>query len=618
MMTKTSRTKVLLTWYGITDYRASLGFERGGDGPVLGALKAEHYELVLVLGYLNTAKSELPDFDIAEVLQGLDIVDSPDGQRKFVDETANTPSAHRHYVAWLKRNLSNACIQTQVQFHSIPLSDLNDSNGIYKAATAALGCIERIPGDFDVSLFLSPGTPVMAFTWALAALRFPRLNRRLISSSRPPRPPDVIRLPDDWTGWKSERSCEFDPFDADYDIVFHLYGDQKMPAYWGIRQLKSKKHVFVTSPQYSISMFQRCVPNMSLSTLQVEPFDPKDVEKRIREKVSGLHKSARIAFNLTGGTKLMYAGALAACKGVNGVPFYFNIENHSIVCLDGFSARPMLDLDSILPFIQLNGRDLKITSDGIPKSLLGADDEQRRLLSNEIWVLRSPMSEHYKALTAFQPKRWNGKCAVKFKPFSYTGKVAGKQFSARLDNNGAALVELNGKVFRFVQFESLACYLTGGWFEEYVYEQIVPLQEKGLIHDLRVNFEVSFKNTGENSYRGSKSSLDPYQEMDIIFTDGSRLYIIECKAGNVTIDHVTKLQNVTRNFGGVGGRGILASCFPLRAAQRKRLSDARECRSVCGENIVAQVEAIVLDDRSKYLAVQNSSSHETTADDEYF
>ena len=96
--------------------------------------------------------------------------------------------------------------------------------------------------------------------------------------------------------------------------------------------------------------------------------------------------------------------------------------------------------------------------------------------------------------------------------------------------------------------------------------------------------------------------------MDIIFTDGSRLYIIECKAGNVTIDHVTKLQNVTRNYGGVGGRGILASCFPLRAVQKKRLSDARECRSVCGENIAGQIEAIILEDRSKYLAVQNASS----------
>ena len=168
------------------------------------------------------------------------------------------------------------------------------------------------------------------------------------------------------------------------------------------------------------------------------------------------------------------------------------------------------------------------------------------------------------------------------------------------------------------QFESLAGYLTGGWFEEYVYKQILPLQDKGLIHDLRINFEVSFKNKGEGSSRGAKSSLDPYQEMDIVFTDGSRLYLIECKAGNVTIDHVVKLQNVTRNFGGVGGRGILASCFPLRTAQKKRLSDARECRSVYGENIAAQIETVILEDRSKYLSVQSPSPPPTTAKDEYF
>ena len=32
----------------------------------------------------------------------------------------------------------------------------------------------------------------------------------------------------------------FDPFDAEYDVVFHLYGEQKMPAYWGISQIKAK------------------------------------------------------------------------------------------------------------------------------------------------------------------------------------------------------------------------------------------------------------------------------------------------------------------------------------------------------------------------------------------
>lgn len=601
-------TKVLLTWYGITDYRASLGFERDGDGPVLGALKAEPYALVLVLGYQNSAKTMPPGYEVAEELSRMEDPGDFGAQRKFVDETANTAPAHRHYVSWLKRHLTEAGIETQVQFHPVPLADLNDSDGIYKAATAALDCIAQIPGDFDVSLFLSPGTPVMAFTWALAALRFPRLNRRLISSSRPPRPPEVIRLPDAWTGWNAEQSPAFDPFDAEYDVVFHLYGEQKMPAYWGISQIKAKKHVFVTSPQYSISMFQRCFPGLGFSTLLVSPFDAMDVEVRIRETVASYPKNARIAFNLTGGTKLMYAGALAACRSVDGVPFYFNIENHSIVCLNGFASRPILDLGSILPFIQLNGRDLKITNDGVYENVPGIADEQRRRLVAELWSLRSPVSEHYRKLTEFQPKQWTGRSSVKFKPFAFTDKVNGLPFSAKLDNAGSATVELNGNTYSFAKFETLASFLTGGWFEEYVYEQLVPLREKGLIHDLRINFEVSFSNPEGRGKAGRGPSLDPYQEMDIVFTDGSRLYIVECKAGNVMIDHVTKLQNVTRNYGGVGGRGILASCFPLRAAQKKRLSDARECRCVFGENIAERIEAIILEDRSKYLAVQNPSS----------
>lgn len=604
----TNPTKVLLTWYGITDYRSSLGFERDGAGPVLGALQAERYALVLILGYLNKDKPIDPSFDIAGERDGRNVSASPDSQRKFVEETANTAPAHRHFVSWLKARLADAQIHTQVEFHPIPLKDLNDTDGIYKAATAALGCIEKLPGDFDVSLFLSPGTPVMAFTWALAALRFPRLNRHLISSSRPPRPPEPIQLPDAWNGWDEGPTCAFDPFDAEYDIVFHLYGEQKMPAFWGIRHIKAKKHVFVTSPQFPTEVFTPFLASAKKTVIDVSPFDPTDVKKRICAHVDTMPKNAKIAFNLTGGTKLMYAGALVASKAVNGVPFYFNIENHSIVCLNGFVSRPMTDIDSILPFIQLNGRNLKITNDGVYENVPGIADEQHRRLVAELWSLRSPVSEHYKKLTEFQPKQWTGRSAVKFKPFAYADKVNGQPFSAKLDNAGSATIELNGNTYSFAKFETLANFLTGGWFEEYVYEQLVPLREKGLIHDLRINFEVSFQNLEVHRKAGKAPSLDPYQEMDIVFTDGSRLYIVECKAGNVTIDHVTKLQNVTRNYGGVGGRGILASCFPLRAVQKKRLSDARECRGVWGENIAGQIEAIILEDRRKYLAVQNPSS----------
>ncbi len=50
--------KILLTWYGITDLRASLCIEYS-DGPILSALKAENYTDVLILGYTNKDKENI-------------------------------------------------------------------------------------------------------------------------------------------------------------------------------------------------------------------------------------------------------------------------------------------------------------------------------------------------------------------------------------------------------------------------------------------------------------------------------------------------------------------------------------------------------------------------------
>jgi hypothetical protein len=47
----------------------------------------------------------------------------------------------------------------------------------------ALDGVERESGEKFVTLYLSPGTPVMAFVWALAALNYPELKKRLIASS---------------------------------------------------------------------------------------------------------------------------------------------------------------------------------------------------------------------------------------------------------------------------------------------------------------------------------------------------------------------------------------------------------------------------------------------------
>ena len=77
--------------------------------------------------------------------------------------------------------------------------------------------------------------------------------------------------------------------------------------------------------------------------------------------------------------------------------------------------------------------------------------------------------------------------------------------------------------------------------------KLQPLVEAGLIMDMRIGLTVSFKEDGtdkSSSSFGELSNLfgDTYQELDITFTDGRRLYVIECKAGKVISEHIMKLQ----------------------------------------------------------------------------
>jgi len=87
---------------------------------------------------------------------------------------------------------------------------------------------------------------------------------------------------------------------------------------------------------------------------------------------------------------------------------------------------------------------------------------------------------------------------------------------------------------------------------------------------------------------------DTYQELDITFTDGKRLYVIECKAGYVTSEHIMKLQNIIRYFGGIEGRGVLVSCFPpSNAVVRKKIADSKNLQAISGDNIIKQIKSII-------------------------
>ena len=586
-------TKYLMTWYGITDLRSSLNLD-DTDGPVLSALLAEDYDEIRILGYTNAEKNEstnngknegIGDFLSEEHKLPADI--DPAIARNFVDGFCNTDKAHEHFVNWLELKLAGLGKSTRVSMQSIFLQKLNDTEGIYEAATEYLDNVQNIEGDKLVTVYLSPGTAVMAFVWAFVALRYPNLKKRLIVSSNANLPPETISLPNEWLEWHGRQVGSADNNAAPFDVIFHLFGEQKMPVLLGILQFKSKQHVFINSKEFPAGMMKDFIGKAGFDEIPVDPYDPENVRSSILTALAKMPKDLKVGFNLTGGTKLMYAGALAACRKVNATPFYFNSRNDKLVYLNDFKTESTKPIESVETFITLNGSGLSISDPGYWNKIPGINNPDRRRLTFKLWSSKNEIRKLYKPISEYNKEP---------RPFS----VGNKNISATLKDNYRADICIFGQEFSFEKWPTFARYLSGGWLEEYVYMVLEPFLESGHIKDLRIGLEVSFKDPiSRSGSKGMKEQLDnligeSYQELDTVFTDGRRLYIVECKAGNLLSDHVMKLQNIVRHLGGIEGRGILATCFPpYRKVVTQKVDDSKNLLHFCGKDLEQQLQLTI-------------------------
>jgi hypothetical protein len=310
-----------------------------------------------------------------------------------------------------------------------------------------------------------------------------------------------------------------------------------------------------------------------LHELSVDPWDDRAVHERITELAKQFPEKTRIGINLTGGTKLMFAGALTAARKLGAIPFYFDSRNRQVTFIDSLRRERIRPIDSVETFLRLNSDGLEISIDAAKKEM----SPDRQLLTKTLWVHRDKMRKFYKELTDYNNA---------FKPF----EVRHDGFYFKLDNAETAAIQGYGLDLAFDNWPELAKYLSGGWFEEFVYLQCKPYEDAGVIQDLRINVKLNLKQ--ENGWSHSTWGVE-FNELDITFTDGYSLYIVECKAGNVTQEQVMKLQNLVRFYGGVEGRGIVASCFPPNTESvQKKIKDAR-LMLCCGRSFSEQINALM-------------------------
>jgi len=570
--------KILLTWYGITDLKASFGTEYS-NGPILSAVTSEEYTDVLILGYTNKEKNNLTKEDFTSELLEAQNAFKENRQSdvwSFINKCSNTDLAHNHFITWIKQQLENAEIKTEVNFHSVELAHLNDTEGIYNIAVEVLDIVASWNVEKEIFFYLSPGTPVMAFVWAFAALRHPNLDKKLLASPIMNKKPEVVSLPKEWLEWHSKAINKKGEHIEEYDIVFHLFGEQRMPSLLGILQFKTKKHVFVNSIQYPASIMKPFLNGSDFSELSVQPFDPSDTKEKILSYLKNMSSTLKIGFNLTGGTKLMYAGAFAACKKINATPFYFDIIHDKLIFLDDFKTKEIKPISSVETFITLHSNNLFIAKQGYWNEITNIDINNRQVLTNTLWKARSKIAKLYRSIIPYVDDR---------------RKFSIQRNSIRINffPNYNVEITIEDKVFTFENWKDFPVYITGGWFEEYTYLQLKPLEDKGTIYDLRIGLEVGFKEQKNVKNSFGFDNLkdmfgDTYQELDITFTDGKKLYIVECKAGNIKSDYIMKLQNITKYFGGLKGQGILAACFPPSSkVVKKKILDSKNIKLVSGQ-----------------------------------
>jgi len=581
--------KFLLTWYGITDFRASLGFEKT-DGPIAAALAAQAYSDVVILCYTR-ADNDSPvcietQKSFAEELAVIRAKHQQDDWKttgEFVSKFANTDTAHKHFINWLKSRVQDVDGSLKIWFKNEKLRELNDTEGIYACAMRALDLVAEEAGEKLVTLYLSPGTPVMAFVWAFAALGHPSLKKRLIASPVIGKPPETISLPAEWLERHGANQKATRDAAIGFDVTFHLFGEQRMPALLGIRQFESRRHIFVNSKEYPAKCMRAFVGGGGFDELTVDPWDASAVREQIIRRVEKLPANARIGINLTGGTKLMFAGALAASRALGAVPFYFDSRNRRVTFVDNFQSALIRPINSVETFLLLNGDELKLSKN----NAMADFSPDSHLLTETLWKHRGRIHRCYGILREINDT---------FEPF----QVESSGFIFKLDRNKVATVVGGGLDLRFENWPGFARYLSGGWFEEYLYLQFKPYEDAGVIKDLRINVELQLDRKNAGKFDRWDTA---YNELDVVFTDGHSLYIAECKAGNVTQEQVMKLQNLVRFYGGVEGRGIVACCIPPNTESvRKKIKDAK-LTLCCGETFSEQVKTLMegIEERAKTI-----------------
>ncbi len=371
--------------------------------------------------------------------------------------------------------------------------------------------------------------------------------------------------------------------------LVHLAGEQALPVCIGAMQIRAEHHVVVASSRTKfihkrLKDFLGPAGQVDDVLMVTNPFDPFETLAAMRARFG--EAPDNLILNATGGTKPMFMGAYSYVAGDRARCFYVETSpERQLVWMGkgGFRSEPLRPaFETVSSLIQAaSGR--RVTGSRPAEWIT-----QRSILTCWFWKRRTSLRSFYAQLHEFNSREFqnglsnNGELLAF--TFSYQDPAIGIEVellatgdaSVKLwDVGGARPLEAS------LIAPDLFLYLTGGWLEDFVWLRLVgdgDAQIRGVEAGVAIAFEPS---------AGLYAGQETVQDLDVVFTDGYELFLIECKAGQVRQEDLQKLENNARAYGGSLAKGVLASVQTPRAgtALRKRIEESDTLRCFSNDSI---------------------------------
>lgn len=345
-----------------------------------------------------------------------------------------------------------------------------------------------------------------------------------------------------------------------FDVMFHLGGEQNLPNLLAMKAIPAKRHYIAVTEktaQRSGYLKEFAGPGVVETILFGNAYDFAVIARVIRSRAEDSGGDS-FAFNITGGTKIMSLAAIEVARALGAAYFYVDTSGRQILCWNWSVSRLPLSR----PYL---GIDDFLRASGHKPERVSRDPVASQTATDFVYAVRYLYHDLQRELNR----------TLKFKRINYSeanAKISAVEFStlfplySRKDSGCYIDYSAEGRIMICIgnesceleihdSYQKVLHWLAGGWFEEYVYFRLAQYLDSGDISELRLGVRVDWR---ENM---SCNQGKVKQEIDIVFTDGIELWLMEVKTGRISQDDFNRLENNCSAFAGVLSCGILVSLW---------------------------------------------------------